>query len=45
MDKARITERRDRRVGLAADLPEEWIEAVRQAKVPDEFSHLNSELD
>jgi len=37
--------RRDRQVGLAADLPEEWIEAVRQAKVPDEFSHLNSELD
>src|SRR5262249_6092292 len=37
--------RRDRQVGLAADLPEEWVEAVRQAKVPDEFSHLNSELD
>src|SRR5262249_24420056 len=37
--------RRDRQVGLAADLPEEWVEAVRQAKVPEEFSHLNSELD
>lgn len=37
--------RRDRRVGLAADLPEEWVEAVRQTKVPDEFSHLDAELD
>ena len=27
--------RRDRRVGLAADLPPEWIEAVRSAHVPD----------
>ena len=36
--------RRDRRVGLAAELPEEWIEAVRQAKVPDEFAHLDAEL-
>jgi prevent-host-death family protein len=24
--------RRDRQVGLAVDLPEEWVEAVRQAK-------------
>jgi prevent-host-death family protein len=37
--------RRDRQVGLAGDLPEEWIDAVRQAKVPDEFAHLNAELD
>jgi prevent-host-death family protein len=37
--------RRDRQVGLVADLPEEWVEAVRQAKVPDGFAHLNSELD
>jgi len=36
--------RRDRRVGLATELPEEWIEAVRSAKVPDEFAHLDSEL-
>jgi prevent-host-death family protein len=36
--------RRDRRVGLAAELPEEWVDAVRNAKVPDEFAHLNSEL-
>jgi PHD/YefM family antitoxin component YafN of YafNO toxin-antitoxin module len=26
----------DRRVGLSAELPEEWIEAVRKARVPDE---------
>jgi hypothetical protein len=34
-------------VGLAADaaeLPEEWVEAVRSAKVPEEFAHLDSEL-
>lgn len=37
--------RRDRQVGLAGDLPEEWIEAVAQAKVADEFSYLNAELD
>jgi len=37
--------RRDRQTGLAADLPEEWIDAVRQAKVPDQFAHLNSELE
>ena len=37
--------RRDRQVGLTTDLPEEWVDAVRQAKVPDEFAHLNAELD
>jgi prevent-host-death family protein len=36
--------RRDRRVGLATELPEEWIEAVRGAKVPDEFAHVDAEL-
>ncbi|MBV9826940.1 MAG: hypothetical protein JO001_14875 [Alphaproteobacteria bacterium] len=36
--------RRDRRVGLTEDLPEEWIEAVRKAKVPDEFAALDAEL-
>ena len=36
--------RRDRRVGLAEELPEEWIEAVRAAKVPDEFAALDAEL-
>lgn len=36
--------RRDRRVGLAEELPEEWIEAVRNAKVPDEFAALDAEL-
>lgn len=34
----------DRRVGLTSDLPEEWREAVRDAKVPDEYAHLNDEL-
>ena len=36
--------RRTRHVGLAEDLPEEWIEAVRNAKVPDEFAALDAEL-
>jgi prevent-host-death family protein len=37
--------RRDRKVGLTAELPEEWIEAVRSAKVPEEFAPLNAELE
>jgi len=36
--------RRDRRVGLTEELPEEWIEAVRNAKVSDEFAALDAEL-
>jgi prevent-host-death family protein len=36
--------RRDRRVGLTTELPEEWVDAVRHAKVPDEFAHLDAEL-
>jgi prevent-host-death family protein len=37
--------RRDRRVGLTTDLPDEWIEAVQQAKAPEEFAALDSELE
>jgi len=37
--------RRDRRVGLTADLPAEWLEAVRDAKVPEEFAHLDADLE
>jgi prevent-host-death family protein len=36
--------RRDRRVGLTAELTDEWVEAVRRAKVPDEFAHLDAAL-
>ena len=36
--------RRDRQVFLTGELPEEWVEAVRNAKVPDEFAHLDAEL-
>lgn len=36
--------RRDRRVGLTTELPEEWVEAVRNAEVPEEFAHLDAEL-
>jgi prevent-host-death family protein len=36
--------RRDRHVGLTSQLPEEWVEAVRNAKAPDEFAHLDADL-
>lgn len=36
--------RRDRKVGLAEELPDEWLEAVRKAKVPDEHAALDDEL-
>jgi len=36
--------RQDRRAGLAEDLPEDWIEAVRTAEVPAEFAGLDDEL-
>jgi hypothetical protein len=36
--------RRDRRVGLTVELPEEWADAVRSAKVSEEFAHLDAEL-
>jgi hypothetical protein len=29
--------RRDRRVGLTTELSDEWVEAVRGAKVPDKL--------
>lgn len=35
----------DRRVGLAEDLPEGWVAAVRNASVPDEFGALDAELE
>ncbi len=37
--------RRERRVGLTADLPDEWLEAVLAAEVPAEYAHLDAELD
>jgi prevent-host-death family protein len=36
--------RRDRRVFRTVDLPDEWIEAIEKAKVPDEYAHLDAEL-
>jgi prevent-host-death family protein len=36
--------RRDRRVVLTTELSDEWVEAVRSAKVPDEYAYLNAEL-
>ena len=36
--------RRDRRAGLTSELPEDWIEAVRSANVPEEFAQLDDEL-
>jgi hypothetical protein len=36
--------RRNRRVGRTSELPQEWVEAVRRATVPDEFAYLDDEL-
>jgi prevent-host-death family protein len=36
--------RRDRSVGLTAELSGEWVEAVRAANVPDEYAHLDADL-
>ena len=36
--------RRDRQVGLTTELPEEWVDAVRSAKVPEEFAPLDADL-
>ena len=36
--------RRDRRVGLTTELSAEWADAVRNAKVADEFAALDAEL-
>jgi prevent-host-death family protein len=36
--------RRDRQVGLTTELPEEWADAVRSAKVPEEFAPLDADL-
>jgi prevent-host-death family protein len=36
--------RRDRQVGATTELPEDWVEAVRDAKVSDEFAHLDADL-
>ena len=37
--------RRDRTVGLAADLPEEWLDAVLAAEVSAGHDNLNAELE
>jgi prevent-host-death family protein len=36
--------RRDRRVFRTSELPDEWFEAVKNAKVPDEYAYLDAEL-
>ncbi len=36
--------RRDRQVGLTTELPEEWVDAVRSARVPEEFAPLDADL-
>ncbi|HEY5048922.1 MAG TPA: type II toxin-antitoxin system prevent-host-death family antitoxin [Rhizomicrobium sp.] len=35
---------RDRRVGLTTDLPKEWVEAVRDARVPDALAPPDTNL-
>jgi len=36
--------RRDRRVGATSELPDEWLSAVEDARVPEEFASLDGEL-
>ena len=34
----------ERRVGLTQDLESEWIDAIRDAKMPDGLTYLDSDL-
>jgi prevent-host-death family protein len=36
--------RHDRRVGLTENLSDEWIAAIRESKVPDEFAARDAKL-
>ena len=36
---------RDRKVGLTEDLSDEWAEAVRKARVPHEYAHLDELME
>jgi prevent-host-death family protein len=44
VDEYARLKRRDRKVGLAEELPDEWLEAIRTSKVPDEHAALDDEL-
>ena len=37
--------RRDRKVHLTSELPDEWIKVVENTKVPDEYAYLDAEVD
>lgn len=37
--------RRDRRVGLTADLPDEWIEAVRNSEAPEDGAAIQYDAE
>ena len=41
---ARLSQR-DRGVGAAEDLPDEWLEAVLKAEVPAEYAYLDAGLE
>ena len=36
--------RHDRRVGLTQDLSTEWVDAIRNAKVPDGLAQLDADM-
>jgi len=44
VDEYARLKRRDRSAGLTSELAGDWIEAVSQAKIPDEHAHLDAEL-
>ena len=37
--------RRDRKVYLAGEVPDEWLTAIEQAQMPAGFEHLDAELE
>lgn len=37
--------RRDRKVHTIDDLPDEWLEAVEKAQIPEGFEHLDRDLE
>jgi prevent-host-death family protein len=44
VDEYQRLKQRDRRVFRTEDLPEEWVEAIEKAEVPEEHAYLDEEL-
>jgi prevent-host-death family protein len=44
MEEWERLKRRDRRVGPISALPQEWADVLQEARVPDEYAHLDAEV-